>query len=254
MRIIPSVVVWLFRFSSENQDELRSLSGRTLNKQEEERAARFHFERDRSWYCFFHEATRYLLSSVLPGSPEPAGIRFDTAERGKPLLTDFRWEFNLTHSRGIAALAVSNRGPVGIDVEEFDPNFPAMEVAREFFAGEETAFLESAESINERKHRFFQLWTAKESVMKFIGLGMSLPPQKIEMCIDAHSNQRLGIKRVDGYPNAAAQWRLHQFDCEPEASLSLVCLADSAKIDFRDLSNVPPAEWLSRFDDREPPK
>ena len=255
MRLSQSVIVWKFRFSPESQAELRTMAGESLSAQERDRAGRFHFERDRCWYSFFHEATRYLLSSVLPGKPNPASIQFEASAHGKPFLKDFPdWEVNLTHSSGEAALAVSNCCPVGIDLEELDQQFPAVEVAREFFIGEEIAWLEAADSAEIRTNRFFQLWTAKEAAMKFTGLGMTLEPRMIEISIDSNLEKLIGFKHVEGFPHAQAAWRVHQLECGPDAKLTLVCPVDSDRIQFHDLSNVPPAEWLSRFADQEPPK
>lgn len=255
MRIIQPVIVWKFRFSPESQAELRAMAGETLSAQERTRAGRFHFERDRFWFSFFHEATRYLLSSVLPGKPNPASIQFEATAQGKPFLKDFPdWQFNLTHSSGVAALAVSICCPVGIDLEELDQQFPAMEVAREFFIGEEIAWLEATDSTEVRTDRFFQLWTAKEAVMKFTGLGMTLEPRMIEISFDSDLEKLVGIRHVEGFPHAQPEWQVHQLECGPDAKLTLVCPLEWECIQFHDLSNVPPAEWLSRFADQEPPK
>ena len=69
-------------------------------------------------------------------------------------------------------------GRIGIDLETVDPDFPAVEIAEEFFLPEERDWIGEG-----GVERFFHLWTAKEALMKATGRGMSLPPDKIFVSI-----------------------------------------------------------------------
>lgn len=73
---------------------------------------------------------------------------------GKPHLKAGGLEFNLTHTLGFAAVAVSRR-PVGLDAERVRP--------RKIDA------LVSRLRPSERQEDFFELWTAKEAYVKYLG-------------------------------------------------------------------------------------
>ncbi len=80
----------------------------TLADDERQRAARFHFEKDRRHFISGRGALRAILALYLDGQPEQ--VRFVYTSYGKPQLAgETAWRFNLTHSHGLALLAVTLR-------------------------------------------------------------------------------------------------------------------------------------------------
>ncbi|WP_420488800.1 4'-phosphopantetheinyl transferase family protein [Kribbella italica] len=69
---------------------------------------------------------------------------------------------SLTHTTGVAAVAATHAGPVGIDVE-LRRDFPVEALSRRWFAPSETTTDPEA---------FLHLWTAKEAVGKAKGRGL----------------------------------------------------------------------------------
>ena len=211
-----------------------------LSYEEREKAARFHFDVDRHRYGFFHMTMRNLLASVLPITVRPEELHLIPGEFGKPTLRDFpEVHFNLTHSKDLAALAVCTAGPVGLDLEMIDPEFPVREIAREYFVGGERAAIDHAPDDSERTNRFFQLWTAKEAVMKVTGLGMNLEPRSIELALDPATARPTGFHHIAGFPTDSVDWKLRVRAVEAAAVLSLVypsCVTSVAYSTDTDLS------------------
>ena len=88
-----------------------------LSADEEERAGRFHFERDRERWSRAHSALRAILADYLQVAP--LELRFATGTHGKPYLPEHSGlEFNLSHSGDYALIAVSRDVPVGADIQE----------------------------------------------------------------------------------------------------------------------------------------
>ncbi|MGM7693020.1 4'-phosphopantetheinyl transferase family protein [Staphylococcus saprophyticus] len=77
--------------------------------------------------------------------------------------------FSLSYSTNIIALAINN-SPVGIDIEKiFDLDY--MSVVNNFFNSNEKRYMSN---LVQDKHLncFFNMWTLKESLGKFIGTGI----------------------------------------------------------------------------------
>jgi 4'-phosphopantetheinyl transferase len=100
-------------------------------------------------------------------------ITFNYNLHGKPFLSlDYSFTFNVSHSGTWIVAIVGNQHSVGIDIEEVRPI--GMEVAKRFFSNEEYTELERKRE-QERLSYFYDLWTLKESFLKAIGLGLSVP-------------------------------------------------------------------------------
>ena len=116
-------------------------------------------------------AAGLLLNIALRDCGLQAG-EMRTGEYGKPCfpaLPDFH--FSLSHSGGLALCAVSAL-PLGCDIEQIRGD--RLRLAARFFHPEEHAWLLSLPE-GERQAAFFRLWTCKESFIKAIGRGLSLP-------------------------------------------------------------------------------
>lgn len=87
-----------------------------------------------------------------------AGLR--TTAQGKPLCDELPG-FSISHSGELVACALSDEGPVGLDVERLRPIEPAR-FARVFSAAEQAW-------IDGDSGRFFELWTRKEAAVKLSG-------------------------------------------------------------------------------------
>jgi len=154
-----------------------------LSEAEQARAARFRFDRDRDRYLRSAAFVRLCLAALT--GTAPAALRFATTGNGKPVLAGAAGlQFNLSHSEGLAVLAVSAAGPVGIDVELPSRRIDAAGLAGTVLtAAEQAAF--GRIPADRQTAAFLRFWTAKEARMKLTGEGMALAPRAIELRLDA---------------------------------------------------------------------
>ena len=97
-------------------------------------------------------------------------ISFSKNEYGKPFLNEKSdFHFNLSHSGDWVVCAVDNK-PVGIDVEALSPI--DLDISEHYFSPDEHKDLLSKD---DKIAYFFTLWTLKESYIKIVGKGLSLP-------------------------------------------------------------------------------
>ena len=74
-------------------------------------------------------------------------------------------QFNLSHTRGLAACAIARDVSIGIDVECLERNTDWGSIAGRYFSRFETRAL-AALPVGERPERFFEDWTLKEAYVK----------------------------------------------------------------------------------------
>ncbi|MEL7048832.1 MAG: 4'-phosphopantetheinyl transferase superfamily protein [Pseudomonadota bacterium] len=147
-------------------------------------------------------------------------VAFGYHDRGKPYLdagagADFLGKlpsFNLSHSGGVAALAVSSDGDVGIDIEAHRSINPS--IAKRYFSPLECAGLDKLDPA-ERLVRFFDLWVGKEAALKASGLGVGGGLDQFSFDVDALMHGRtkrvgpLSVPPTCGSPEA---WKICFFD------------------------------------------
>ena len=93
---------------------------------------------------------------------------FRLGEHGKPMLPDrYGLFFNLSHSGDYAVCALADR-EIGVDIQKHKEYKETL--ARRFFHPEELAFLSTA---GDQKRCFYDLWSMKESCVKYTGQGLS---------------------------------------------------------------------------------
>jgi 4'-phosphopantetheinyl transferase len=177
---MPRILVWTVAVR-EAPEPLWSRLGAMLDDVERARAARFAFERHRREFVAAHALKRLLLSVV--SEPAPHAWTFETAPSGKPRVSPLPGpHFNLSHSEGLVACAVSNELELGIDVEPVDGKAP-LEVARIHFAPAEQSWI-AALPRSEQALAFWRVWTLKEAFIKATGRGLGQPLQDISFSFD----------------------------------------------------------------------
>lgn len=105
------------------------------------------------------------------------------SDRGKPYLPGGP-SFSISHSRGFAAVAISDR-PVGLDLERVR-SFSELLPERVFSRIE----LEWFRQRGERREDFFTLWTLKECYYKYLGTGLPGFPNGTEFFHDGEWHLR----------------------------------------------------------------
>ena len=111
--------------------------------------------------------------------------QFSEGERGRPSISHppAPWSFNLAHSGGLVACALSLLPDVGIDLEYLDRRPMARDLVRRFCSPAEVADIESRPE-SERTRRFLTYWTLKEAYLKARGLGIGVQLEDVEFEID----------------------------------------------------------------------
>lgn len=169
-----AVHVWASDLWSEAAE---SSADESLGETERRRAERLRSERDRALYRTGRTFLRRVLAAYL--DVEPADLRFSRGRHGKPHLLSPRAKnrsthFNLSHSHGLALLAVAGSWPVGVDIERMREFPDADQIARRFFSTPETKALKKSDP-EERTSAFFRAWTRKEAIVKALGGGLAVP-------------------------------------------------------------------------------
>ena len=174
--------------------DLDAEAGRTpyhwenLSDAERIRAGAFHSLRERQRYIARHSLLRAALSPYLGAAPE--AIRFVVDRHGKPAIADSIVGFNLSHSRGIALVAIAPGLPVGCDIERRDPAFACAATAERFFAAGERRRLAALPEIS-YSEAFYDCWTRKEAFLKALGCGLTRPLDSFEVSLAPGEPARL---------------------------------------------------------------
>jgi 4'-phosphopantetheinyl transferase len=167
--ILPPNEIHVWRANLAMLREKLSYRFDLLSPDEIARAASFHCEAPREEF----QSTRVLLRLLLEryGAGEAGKIRFSYSATGKPAMVGGRIHFSVSHSEGLALLALAASGPIGIDLEKSRAVGEMDGIAERYFARQDREiYLAAPES--ERQAIFFRLWTHREAVLKAIGIGI----------------------------------------------------------------------------------
>jgi 4'-phosphopantetheinyl transferase len=172
-----------------------------LSDAERERNDRYIFEKDRRLGLVSRALARWTLSQYR--DIKPAAWEFVENRYGRPELAttfspdlshadarkqprslsvvtgqcpcDAPLRFNLTHTAGLVACAVTETCDTGVDAENVARRpFDWQTIAQRNFAPREIEQIQAL-PLEVQKAAFFQFWTLKEAYIKACGMGLSLP-------------------------------------------------------------------------------
>ncbi len=189
--------------------ELARLGG-LLSDPERARAARYLPAPAREQFTITRACLRLLLGRYL--GVAPGCVEFGTSDTGKPTLPGTGLSFNVSHTQGLALIAVAAGLEVGVDVERVRAQPNHLDMATRYFTPGESQRL-NALPPTESERAFFHVWTRKEAFLKAIGLGLSHGLERFEVSVPPDEPCRL--LHIDGNADAAARWTL--LNLEPAA-------------------------------------
>ncbi len=195
----------LWQWSLDEPEESINHFSKDLSTEEHQRAERFVKLSDRSMYIVGRSGLRKILAEYVGVTSQT--IQFNYGPHGKPYLRDGPW-FNLSHSGGLAALAVCTRSDPGLDIELVRPIDDA--VAKHNFSSAEYAELSRLPQAD-RLQGFFRCWTRKEAVLKMLGHGLHMPLDSFDVTLSPDVPAKLN-RIEDGDPTS---WSLFHLEPAP---------------------------------------
>jgi len=138
-----------------------------------------------------HSALRQVLAGYL-GQP-PAAIEIELGGSGKPRLPGGELQFNLSHSGGLALIAVASDRPVGVDVERVDRARDFLALAERALGQADVAAVRAA-AAGDRSGVFYAAWVRHEARLKCLGPGLT----------GRAPDSPVAVRQVDAGPGYAA--------------------------------------------------
>lgn len=158
---------------------------------------------------------RALLGQHL--NRPPAAITISRSDSGKPYLPEHPdLHFNLSHSGDWVAIAISEEGPVGVDIEHPRRRRSWRAIARQYFHPAEVSLLQTLKT-PEAEREFYRLWTLKEAFFKGRGTGIAEGLGRIDFSSGLRPNAQPGFD--------LERWRFCHWSLtdEPGGPLFLSC-------------------------------
>ncbi|MDX6529270.1 MAG: 4-phosphopantetheinyl transferase [Blastocatellia bacterium] len=205
---LPPDQVHVWRVSLDQNPDRISESNEILSADERDRAARFHFAKDRNQFIEARAALRLLLSRYLELSPRE--LTFSFGSHGKPALAQElsnNLRFNLSRRHGLALVAFASNREIGVDVELVRNDLALFEAAENFFSATESAAWRSLPA-DLQVRGFYNCWTRKEAYIKARGEGLSFPLRQFDVSLAPGEPARL--IEVRGDTSEADRWTLHE--------------------------------------------
>lgn len=207
-----------------------------LNDDERAREARFYFDADKERFVIGRALTRLQLSRFLGGDPRSWPLitnRYGRPELSSPSPPPIG--FNVSHTRGLIACAVTATTDVGVDVELIERQL-THDIAERFFAPSEVADLRRL-SADQQARVFFDYWTLKEAYIKARGFGLALPLGDFAFTLNPPAPPRITFEpALQDDPDT---WQFMQDWPTPQHRLGLAVRRDGANLPVRIREAVP---------------
>jgi 4'-phosphopantetheinyl transferase len=208
---LDAVHVWYVFTDRITDPDILTRYADIMSAGEHARRNRFVFAKDRHRFLVTRGLLRTLLSRYAHVGPEECV--FVTNGYGKPFLhhpgaAHPGLEFNVSHTNGLVAIAITLGRDVGIDVEEVSRARVDLDV-RQCFSAAEIATLQALPQ-SEQRSRFFDYWTLKEAYIKARGMGLSLRLDGFSILLDRARPPAIAFgPAIDDAPST---WQFVQFD------------------------------------------
>ena len=88
----------------------------------------------------------------------------------RPFFKGAKFDFNISHSGDFILCAITEEGSLGVDIEQI--NVVELEDFNSVMTPEQIQFIKNS---TRPETEFFKLWSLKESVVKAVGKGLSIP-------------------------------------------------------------------------------
>ncbi len=182
-----------------------------LTDDERARADRYRLARDRRASLVTRALVRTVLSRYS-GVP-PARWRFRTNEHGRPEIASpaSPLRFNVSHTDGLVVCFVSRGRELGVDAEHLGRDRRWLDLAERFFAPAEARALREVPAA-QRRLRFLEYWTLKESYVKARGRGLTLPLSGFWFDLPAGAGDGIRIRFTPVVADDPARWQF-TLDC-----------------------------------------
>jgi len=236
----PSAVhVWLTAVNDITDTALLEAYAALMTDDERQRQQRFALEKGRRAYLLTRALARTTLSRYADVAPQD--WRFVIDERGKPEiapgLCPVPLRFNLSHTNGLIACAVTGHYDLGVDVEWMMRRTNTVAIADRYFAPFEANALRRLPQHRQRE-RFFELWCLKEAYIKARGLGLAIPLGQFWLHLD--EGERIEISFDSRLRDRAQDWQLARFRPTPEHRLAVAIRRGTAADQVIDVRNTIP--------------
>ncbi|MDC0936770.1 4'-phosphopantetheinyl transferase superfamily protein [Pirellulales bacterium] len=226
--------VW--RASVERIAPLINTLRRHLVPEENARADRYFFDKDRYAFVVGRATLRAMIGHCL--SQTPRDVKIVTNTMGKPRLPAADLHFNVSHSGNLVLIGLCLDRPVGVDVEQTRPIANLSQLAKRVLSAGDIQRVLEAEA-GQREQAFYRSWTRKEAYAKAVGFGLTRGFQNFEIL---HGPDGIGrcaaagatsldpanyivrdLKPGQGYVAAAAgagmSGQISQWECVPNTIL-----------------------------------
>lgn len=164
------VEVYAVRIDEPVEEDLYNGFLSCVSDEKREKINKFYFMDDSKRTLYGDLLLRYLACKKL--KTQNNKLVFYSNEFGKPFLQNYHeFHFNISHS-GIWTVCATSKKEIGVDIEQIKDI--DLDVAKRFFAESEYEMLMSQPEEMQLDY-FYSLWTLKESYIKCIGKGLSIP-------------------------------------------------------------------------------
>jgi 4'-phosphopantetheinyl transferase len=184
-------------------------------------------------YFISHAALRILLSRIFI-EVNPRSWRLSKNDFGKPsIIGPFDispLRFNISHSIDRGAISIGNAIDLGVDIEKVTREIDVMSIAESCFSIKELKELKELRP-PEIGQKFFEIWTLKESLVKAVGHGLSLPLTRFSITLHSHtypSNDKFAVTTFDQkFDWAGGHWWFVASKPNPETQIAVAARFDS---------------------------
>ncbi len=179
-----------------------------LSEEEQARAQRFHFERDRRAFVAGRALARIALSHAHPLPPH--SWEFRNNPYGKPSVEpECGLRFNIANCAELVVCLLAPDSEVGVDAEPFARAEQIIGIASKVFSATELAQMTALRD-SEQPDRALSLWVLKEAYVKACGRGLSLPLEEFSFVFESDGSIRLAMHA--GLDDRPERWRFCLFD------------------------------------------
>ena len=229
---IGAIHIW-YLFTNEIHDlELIDSYFEIISNDEFEKINKYIFDKDRHSCLLTRALIRYVLSRYV--NKKPYQWEFSINDYGKPAIKNIPenqlFKFNISHTDGLIALALTTTGDIGIDIENLERNktknksenkpetkIDNISIAKRFFSQKEAVIIKNAAQ-NTKMELFLDFWTLKEAYIKARGMGLSIPLDKFYFTI-TDNNIDIGFdSEINDIPE---NWQFFKLNLDNKYKMSI---------------------------------